>query len=117
MLESKIEKAVCDYAKKTYNFKPYKFTSPARRSVPDRLFCGPGNIHFFIEFKATGKDATDAQQREITKLLERDHIVYVIDDIIIGKQLVDCLVQAPYLAPAPSATRLSNFSYQAPVSA
>ena len=37
MLEKQIEAKVCDYAK-TKNVLVYKFTSPARAAVPDRLF-------------------------------------------------------------------------------
>ena len=114
MLESKVENEVCDYAKKTYGFIPYKFTSPARRSVPDRLFIGPGGLHFFIEFKAPGKLPTPKQTREINRLISLGHLVYVIDNISIGKQLVDCLVFGAYLAPAPSAAPLSGISYQTP---
>jgi hypothetical protein len=113
MLESKVEGSVCDYAKKAYGFISYKFTSPARRSVPDRLFIGPGGLHFFIEFKAPGKLPTPKQVREITRLINLGHLVYVIDNIGTGKQLVDTLVSAPYLAPAPSATPLPDNSYQA----
>lgn len=117
MLEKHVESRVCNYAKEKYDFIAYKFTSPARRSVPDRLFCGPRGLHFFIEFKAPGKLPTPKQAREINRLIALGHLVYVIDNPATGKQLVDCLIHAPYLAPAPTAAPLSNFSYQAPVSA
>lgn len=35
-----------------------KFTSPGRRSVPDRLVTMPGGKVWFVEMKAPGKDAT-----------------------------------------------------------
>jgi len=87
MLERDIEKAVCDYAK-TRGLIAYKFTSPNRRSVPDRLFCGPGGVHFFIEFKAPGKKPTEKQLREILRLQCMSHLVYVVDDIEEGKRIV-----------------------------
>ena len=37
MLEKQIERKVCDYAKNK-GLLAYKFTSPARAAVPDRLF-------------------------------------------------------------------------------
>ena len=65
LLEKDIENAVCNYAKNRYNMKVEKFTSPSRRSVPDRLFTvpckHPGGFMFFIEFKAPGKEATKTQ--------------------------------------------------------
>ena len=87
MLESEIEKAVCNYAK-SKGLIPYKFTSPNRRSVPDRLFCGPNGVHFFIEFKAPGKQPTNKQAREIMRLCNLGHHVYICDDIEEGKRIV-----------------------------
>jgi hypothetical protein len=87
MLERDIEKAVCDYAK-SKGLIAYKFTSPNRRSVPDRLFCGPGNVHFFIEFKAPGKKPTAKQQREIDRLQGLGHHTYACDNIEVGKSIV-----------------------------
>ena len=94
MLEKDIEKAVCDYAAKTYDMLARKYTSPAHRSVPDRLFLGPGNLHFFIEFKKPSGELTSGQEREIKRLTERGHRVYVIDTIAEGQQVVDAEVTA-----------------------
>lgn len=41
-----------------------KFTSPGRRSVPDRLVTLPGNRIVFVELKAPGKKPTDNQKRD-----------------------------------------------------
>jgi len=87
MLESEIESKVCAYAK-TKGLIPYKFTSPNRRSVPDRLFCGPNGIHFFIEFKRPGAKPTVKQWREINRLIALGHHVHVCDDIEEGKRIV-----------------------------
>lgn len=40
-----------------------KFTSPQRRSVPDRLITFAGRV-LFVELKATGKKPTEAQVRD-----------------------------------------------------
>lgn len=40
-----------------------KFTSPQRRSVPDRLITFKGRV-LFVELKATGKKPTEAQVRD-----------------------------------------------------
>ena len=44
-----------------------KFSSPANRGVPDRLFIKDG-VTVFIEFKREGKHATPLQQRELDQL-------------------------------------------------
>lgn len=46
----------------------YKFTSPQRRSVPDRLCVLPKGYVLFIEVKRPGKEPTDAQYRELERL-------------------------------------------------
>ena len=40
LLEKQIERSVCDYAK-SIGFLVYKFTSPERAAVPDRMFITP----------------------------------------------------------------------------
>lgn len=92
MLESKIEKAVCDYAKER-GFLVYKFTSPNRRAVPDRMFVHPSGLVSFIEFKATGKKATPQQEHEHDRLRGHGLIVFVVDDIDDGKRIIDTAIQ------------------------
>jgi hypothetical protein len=97
MLEKDIEKAVCEYARKTYGAQTYKFTSPARRNVPDRIFAFPGVSKYaliFIEFKATGKKMTAGQIREATRLRECGQMVFCIDDVEEGEKLVDTAAAA-----------------------
>lgn len=67
-LEKDIEAEVCRWAK-AQGILVYKFTSPTRRSVPDRLFVLPGGRVCFIEFKAPGKKPTVQQNRELNKLI------------------------------------------------
>lgn len=63
----------------------YKFTSPQRRSVPDRLVILPDGKMFFVELKATGCKPTPVQQREHGFLRRLNCLVLVID----SKELVD----------------------------
>jgi hypothetical protein len=92
-LEKVIEAKVCDYAKKL-GCLVYKFTSPARRSVPDRLFIKPdGKGVFFIEFKRKGQKPTPAQEVEIAKIRKQGTTVHVVDDIGVGKTVVEVTVQ------------------------
>lgn len=88
-LEKDIEAKVCDYAK-TLKIVVYKFTSPNRRSVPDRLFIMPGGRGcFFCEFKKLGHKPTSAQEVEIAKIRAQGIYVGVIDRVDEGKKLVD----------------------------
>lgn len=62
-----------------------KFTSPGRRSVPDRLVTLPGNRIIFVELKAPGKRPTDNQFRDHQRRLELGCDVLVLD----SKEAVD----------------------------
>lgn len=88
MLEKQIEKAVCDYAKEK-GILVYKFSSPGRAAVPDRMFILPGGRMFMMEFKAPGKKPTIPQTREHNRLLSQGVDVWVVDDIWFGKGLID----------------------------
>jgi hypothetical protein len=90
MLESKIEKTVCDYAK-SKGWLVYKFVSPNNRGVPDRLLLGPDRKIAFIEFKAPGKEPTKLQKHVFSKIRALLFKVYVIDNIEEGKNLIDTL--------------------------
>lgn len=92
MLEKDIEKKVCDYAKKL-GILAYKFTSPNRRSVPDRMFINSTGLVWFIEFKKPGGKLTEGQIREIERLESRSVRVYVINEVENGKKLVDEMVK------------------------
>jgi hypothetical protein len=88
--ESKIEDAVCKYARETYDMEAYKFTSPARSAVPDRLFITKQGRVFFIEFKASWEnEATAPQEREHAKLRGRGMFVFLVNDIAFGKGVID----------------------------
>jgi hypothetical protein len=91
MLEKQIEAKVCDYAK-TKGVLAYKFTSPARAAVPDRLFIGPDGRMWFCEFKREGQKPTDAQDREHNRLRGHNVNVFVVDNVDSGKMVIDMMV-------------------------
>lgn len=91
VLEKQIEAKVCEYAK-TKNVLVYKFTSPARAAVPDRMFVRPDGVIFFIEFKRGGQKPTEAQEREHHRLRQHKVSVFVIDNVDDGKAMVDMMV-------------------------
>lgn len=54
----------------------YKFVSPGKDGVPDRLICLPGGRCVFVELKATGKKSSPRQRRQQIALREMGFIVY-----------------------------------------
>ena len=92
VLEKQIEAKVCDYAKER-GLLVYKFTSPARAAVPDRLFVLPNGKIFFCEFKRGGQKPTQAQEREHHRLRQHKVVVYVIDDVVAGLRIVDDMIE------------------------
>lgn len=70
-----------------------KFTSPGRRSVPDRMLTFTYGLIAFIEYKAPGNYPTDKQWADHQKRRVRGVLVYVIDDIESGKWLINKLIQ------------------------
>lgn len=87
MLESVIEKRVCQYATQS-GILSYKFTSPSNRAVCDRIFIRKGAV-FFIEFKAKGKKPTALQSRHHEQLRSYGISVYVVDSVEQGKKVID----------------------------
>ena len=68
-----------------------KFTSPSKRSVPDRMLTCPGGLIAFIEYKAPGKKPTPKQWEDHCERRRRGVLVYVVDDIEIGRRLIESL--------------------------
>ena len=89
MKESDIESRVCYYAKTRYDMLTDKFTSPNRRSVPDRIFNAHNGHTFFIEFKAPGRKPTAQQLRDHQRRRARGHHVYVVDSLETGIKIID----------------------------
>jgi hypothetical protein len=70
----------------------YKFSSPARRGVPDRLVLWPGGEAHFVEVKAPGKKPTKLQLREINTLHDLGFMALVIDT---KEKVDDYILSAP----------------------
>ena len=58
-----------------------KFTSPGRRSVPDRLVTLPGGRIVFVELKSCGKTPTENQLRDHARRRALGFTVLVIDSV------------------------------------
>jgi len=58
-----------------------KFTSPSKRSVPDRLVTLPGGVIVFVELKAPGKKPTPKQHADHQRRRAMGCDVRVIDTI------------------------------------
>ena len=61
MLEKTIEASLVKHVKALGGMAE-KFTSPSKRSVPDRLVTLPGGQIIFVELKAPGKKPTSKQE-------------------------------------------------------
>jgi len=91
MLERDIQQSVVSYARRN-DVVAHKFSSEARRNVPDYLFLFDGRI-LFIEFKATGAKARAGQLKEHRKLANAGFTVYVVDDRKYGKHVINAFKQ------------------------
>ena len=58
-----------------------KFTSPGRRSVPDRIITLPNGKIVFVEVKNTGKKPTELQLRDHERRRSLGCDVRVIDNM------------------------------------
>ena len=87
MLEKEIEQKVNTYARET-GWLQYKFVSPGKRGVPDRIYMIHGHC-LMIEFKALGKRATALQAKEMRAIRSKGIDCYVVDNVTEGKDLLD----------------------------
>ena len=74
----------------------YKFTSPGRRSVPDRICVMPKGTIVFVEVKKKSGSLTPGQRHEISAMRKLGHIVavaYGMADARAFIQLVQDLLQ------------------------
>jgi hypothetical protein len=56
---------------KQHDLLCYKFVSPNRRGVPDRILISRFGLVCFLELKAPGKKADPLQQRELNRIRRR----------------------------------------------
>ena len=78
LFESQIERYLGDKVEAAGGLA-YKFTSPNRRNVPDRIVLLPGRPAQFVELKAPGKKPTAAQMREHRRFQAAGSTVWVLD--------------------------------------
>ncbi|WP_257834991.1 hypothetical protein [Burkholderia glumae] len=80
MLEKTVEAYLVERVR-ALGGEPYKFTSPARASVPDRIVVLPPGRVYFIEVKRPGGKLTRGQEREHERLRRLGADVRVLDSI------------------------------------
>lgn len=74
---------------KSIGGEAYKFTSPARRGVPDRVVVLPSGSVIWVELKAPGKLPTILQAKEHARLSTLGQRVVVVD----SKEGVDAIIK------------------------
>ncbi len=93
-LEKDIERKIGEFAKK-HGCLYLKFTSPARRAVPDRMIITPQGVIGFLEVKAKGKKPTTLQMNEIIKLRSMKCDADWCDNVEDGCEFVLTLLEKP----------------------
>lgn len=86
MKESAIERKVVEYCRNN-SILCYKFTSPQRRGVPDRILLYKGRV-MFLELKAPGKMPSPLQEREMVELRARGFLAVWSDDVESAKDAI-----------------------------
>lgn len=87
LLEAHIESRICAYAR-SRGVATYKFTSPAHRGVPDRLFVFPNGRTAFLEIKRGGEEPTPLQKRELQILRTQGAPASWCDSVEAGCSLI-----------------------------
>ncbi|WP_249926196.1 VRR-NUC domain-containing protein [Escherichia coli] len=89
--ESLIEKHLVAEVKKAGGVA-FKFVSPGRRSVPDRIVLLPGGRIVFVECKSPGKPPRPDQLRTHERLRKLGFTVVVLDSKELGELFPQYLV-------------------------
>ena len=97
-LESSIQRSVVKYAKERHGLICIKLSTLGRFGTsgwPDFVMFGDvahrAALTIFMEFKAEGKKQTPLQKAKADELIKLGFDVYVIDDVDIGKAVLDRL--------------------------
>ena len=85
--EKKVERHLVNCIK-LIGGEAYKFTSPARRFVPDRVCVMPQGILIFVEVKGSNGRLSSGQVRELDRLHAKGHACFVVE----SKEDVNTLV-------------------------
>lgn len=75
--ENEVEQYLCKMVRELGGI-PYKFTSPGRNSVPDRICVFPGGGVLFVECKAPDGKLSLGQIHEINLLQKLNQVVVVV---------------------------------------
>lgn len=75
--ENRVERRLIDGVKALGGIT-FKFVSPGRAGVPDRVVILPGGTVHFVELKAQGGSASALQQRMLAKLRRMDVTALVL---------------------------------------
>ena len=86
--ESQLEKKLTAYAE-SLGLMAFKFVSPGKRGVPDRLFIRSGGKVLFLEIKAPGEKPNPVQLRMMEKLWKQGVCAQWTDDLHHGKGVLD----------------------------
>lgn len=92
--EASIQKSVVDYAKRRGCIAIKQSTAGRFGTAgwPDYLIISPyGNV-LFMEFKKEGGRPTPLQARRMEELAANRVEAYTVDDVIVGKCMIDTLV-------------------------
>lgn len=68
VLESSIERRVCQVAATAWGLRNFKLTIEGQRGWPDRLFLIPGGRPLLIEFKRPGEKPDPLQEHRLATL-------------------------------------------------
>jgi hypothetical protein len=58
------------------------------------LFVTDNGIAFFIEFKAKGKKPTALQESKMQTLRKHKALVFLVDEVELGKTIIDNIINA-----------------------
>ena len=89
MLERDIERTLVQKAR-SRGGAAWKFTSPGRAGVPDRLVLLPHGMMGFVELKAPGRRPRPLQHRRMDELKRLGYKVFVVD----GKEQIGGVLDA-----------------------
>ena len=78
--ENRVERRLIDGVKALGGIT-FKFVSPGRAGVPDRVVILPGGTVHFVELKARGGRASALQQRVLAKLRRMDVTALVLTGV------------------------------------
>ncbi|UOF83007.1 hypothetical protein [Caudoviricetes sp.] len=81
MLERDLERAMVHRVESIGGLH-YKFTSPGRRGVPDRIVIFPGGKLVFVEMKRPGESLRADQLREHGRLADLGQSVWTLASIL-----------------------------------